>query len=340
MTKVWFFFFFALSSLMWGTSAAFAKETLDLVVLETLPVPIVSESRAEFEKELARIMPEHEINITSYNAEGSEVRAREILSKLAQNPAPDLVISVATLATRALNASEEFVDVPKLFMAVSAPVEEGIVTAIGAVSERNMTGESHVLDAKVKLDMLEGLLKASKPTSSFTIGLVHSTYPSSSNLVNQLLALNDDYENINLVDVSTPYLEGDAGLLEMTDSIISKLQQKTNELDGYWLSSGPLAESNGLVIKVKEATGLLPLFAESIASVKEGALLGVVSEPASIGKSAARKAKLILEQQSARNIPVDKMNTYTVAVNVSTAIKLQLPIPSNYLKLSKKHVYQ
>ena len=340
MTKVWFSLLFALSSLMWGTSAAFAKETLDLIVLETLPVPFVADSRAEFEKELARIMPDHEINVTSYNAEGSEVRAKEILTELVQHPAPDLIVSVATLATRALNASEAFVDVPKLFMAVSAPVEEGIVSAIGAVSDRNMTGESHVLDAKVKLDMLEGVLRASKPSSLFTIGLVHSTYPSSSNLVNQLLALNGDYENINLVAVSTPYLEGDDGLVEMTDSIINSLQQKTNELDGYWLSSGPLAESNGLVTKVKEATGLLPLFAESISSVKEGALLGVVSEPASIGKSAARKAKLILEKKSARDIPVDKMDTYTVAVNVSTAIKLQLPIPSNYLKLSKKHVYQ
>ena len=340
MTKVWFSLCFAFFSLVSEVSAASEKEALDLIILETLPVPVVAESRAEFEKELVRIMPEYEINVTTYNAEGSEVRAKEILAELAQNPAPDLIVSVATLATRALNASEEFLDTPKLFMVVSAPVEEGIVPAIGAVSERNMTGESHVLDAKVKLDMLEGVLRASKPSSPFTIGLVHSTYPSSSNLVNQLLALNDDYENINLVAVSTPYLEGDDGLLEMTDSIISSLRQKAGELDGYWLSSGPLAESKGLVTKVKEKTGLLPLFAESISSVKEGALLGVVSEPASIGKSAARKAKLILEKKSARDIPVDKMDTYTVAVNVSTAIKLQLPIPSSYLKLSKKHVYQ
>jgi len=66
----------------------------------------------------------------------------------------------------------------------------------------------------------------------------------------------------------------------------------------------------------------------------------VVSEPVSIGKSAARKAKLILDKKSAKNIPVEKMDTYTVAVNVTTAIKLQLPIPSSYLKLAKKHVYQ
>ena len=102
MTKVWFSLLLALSSLMWGASAAFAKETLDLIVLETLPVPIVADSRAEFEKELARIMPDHEINVTSYNAEGSEVRAKEILTELAQNPAPDLIVSGATLATRAL----------------------------------------------------------------------------------------------------------------------------------------------------------------------------------------------------------------------------------------------
>ncbi|MFZ8199575.1 ABC transporter substrate-binding protein [Alteromonas portus] len=339
MLKVWFSFFFAFVFSVANLSSAQAKEALDLVILETLPVPIVAESRAEFEKELIRIMPDHDFKVTTYNAEGSEVRAKEILTELALEPAPDLIVSVATLATRALNASEEFIDTPKLFMVVSAPVEEGIVPAIGATSKRNMTGESHVLDAKVKLDMLDGVLRASKPTSPFTIGLVHSTYPSSSNLVNQLLALDSDYENINLVAVSTPYLEGNEGRVEMTDNIVDSLNQKRSELDGYWLSSGPLAEANGLVEKVKETSGLLPLFAESISSVKDGALIGVVSEPASIGKSAARKAKLILEKKSARDIPVGKMDTYTVAVNVTTAIKLQLPIPSSYLKLSKEHVY-
>ena len=340
MLKVWFSFLLTLVFFAANLSPAKAKEALDLVIIETLPVPIVAESRAEFEKELIRIMPEHDINVTTYNAEGSEERAKEILRELAKEPKPDLIVSVATLATRALNASEEFVDTPKLFMVVSAPVEEGIVPAIGATSKRNMTGESHVLDAKVKLDMLDGVLRASEPTSPLTIGLVHSTYPSSSNLVNQLLALDSEYENINLVAVSTPYLEGDEGLVEMTDSIVDSLEQRSSELDGYWLSSGPLAEAKGLVGKVNEKTGLLPLFAESIASVKKGALIGVVSEPKSIGKSAARKAKLILQEKSARDIPVGKMDTYTVAVNVATAIKLQLPIPSNYLRLSKEHVYQ
>lgn len=340
MLKVWFSFFFALAFLAPSLSSAHAKEALDLVIIETLPVPIVAESRGEFEKELIRIMPEHDINITTYNAEGSEIRAKEILDELAQEAKPDLIVSIATLATRALNAAEEFIETPKLFMVVSAPVEEGIVPAIGAVSKRNMTGESHVLDAKVKLDMLDGVLRASNPETPFTIGLVHSTYPSSSNLVNQLLALDSEYENINLVAVSTPYLEGDEGRVEMTDSMVDSLDQKSGELDGYWLSSGPLAEAEGLVEKVKEKTGLLPLFAESISSVKKGALIGVVSEPASIGKSAARKAKLILQRKSARDIPVGKMDTYTVAVNVTTAIKLQLPIPSSYLKLSKEHVYQ
>lgn len=340
MTKVLIFTLLTLSSLALSTVSVLAKEAYKVVIVETLPVPIVTESRIEFEKELVRIMPEYDIDITRYNAEGSELRAQTILAEIAKEPAPDLVVSVATLATRALNASDQFVDVPKLFMAVSSPVEEGIVPAIGASSERNITGESHVLDAKVKLDMLEGVLRASNPSTPFTIGLIHSTYPSSSSLVSHLLALNGNYEHINLVAISTPYIEGDEGLTAMTEKIVEGLQQRKSELDGYWLSSGPLVEANGLVAKVKEKTGLLPLFAENISSVKEGALIGVVSEPVSIGKSAARKAKLILDRKSAKNIPVEKMDTYTVAVNVTTAIKLQLPIPSSYLKLAKKHVYQ
>ena len=122
MPKVWFSFFFAFASLAAGLSSAHAKEALDLVIIETLPVPIVAESRDEFVKELVRIMPEHDINVTTYNAEGSETRAKEILSELAQEPEPDLIVSIATLATRALNAADEFIETPKLFMVVSAPV--------------------------------------------------------------------------------------------------------------------------------------------------------------------------------------------------------------------------
>ncbi|WP_346993176.1 ABC transporter substrate binding protein [Alteromonas gracilis] len=197
-----------------------------------------------------------------------------------------------------------------------------------------------MLDAKVKLDMLDGILRASNVPEPLTIALVHSTYPSSTNAVNHLMALEDDYENINLVAVSTPFIEGRDGLLEMASDIATSLHEYEGTLDGYWLSSGPLVELDGLVEKLFEENQLLPLFAENIEAVKEGALIGVVSEPESIGKSAAQKAKLILERKSARDIPVTKMDAYTVAVNVSTAIKLQLPIPSNYLKLSKNHIYQ
>ena len=72
MLKVWFSFLLTLVFFAANLSPAKAKEALDLVIIETLPVPIVAESRAEFEKELIRIMPEHDINVTTYNAEGSE----------------------------------------------------------------------------------------------------------------------------------------------------------------------------------------------------------------------------------------------------------------------------
>lgn len=327
-------FFFLFSSML------LAKDTLNIAVIETLPVDIVTESRLAFTEELRRLLPNQQIAFSVYNAQASEQTAADILTSLETSSPPDLIVSVATLATRALHKSDAFLETPKLFMVVSAPVEEGIVPALGEVSPRNITGESHVLDAKVKLDMLDGILRASNIPEPLTIALVHSTYPSSTNAVNHLMALEDDYENINLVAVSTPFIEGRDGLLEMASDIATSLHEYEGTLDGYWLSSGPLVELDGLVEKLFEENQLLPLFAENIEAVKEGALIGVVSEPESVGKSAAQKAKLILERKSARDIPVTKMDTYTVAVNVSTAIKLQLPIPSNYLKLSKNHIYQ
>ena len=66
MTKVSVSLLFTFFSLVLSARAAWAGETIDLVIIETLPVPIVTESRVEFEKELARIMPDHELNITIY----------------------------------------------------------------------------------------------------------------------------------------------------------------------------------------------------------------------------------------------------------------------------------
>lgn len=322
------------------SAVSWAKETVNVAIIETLSVDIVTESREAFTEELQRLLPDKHFQFALYNAQASEQTAVDILSSMASRPAPDIIVSVATLATRAIHNSDVFINTPKLFMVVSAPVEEGIVSALGTVSERNITGEAHVLDAKVKLDMLDGILKASNISKPLTIALIHSTYPSSTNAVNQLMALENEYENINLVAVSTPFIEGQNGLEKMSSDITASLNEYEGTLDGYWLSSGPLVELDGLVNKIFNETQLLPLFAENIESVKEGALLGVVSEPQSIGKSAAKKAALILKRNSAHGIPVTKMNTYTVAVNVSTAVKLKLPIPSNYLKLSKNHIYQ
>ena len=55
MTKVSVSLLFTFFSLVLSARAAWASETIDLVIIETLPVPIVTESRVEFEKELARI---------------------------------------------------------------------------------------------------------------------------------------------------------------------------------------------------------------------------------------------------------------------------------------------
>lgn len=322
------------------TFSAWAKEKVDVAIIETLPVTIVTESRIAFEAELQRLMPDKDIHFRVYNAEGSVEQAESLLSDMLAESTPDLVVSLATLATRAVVNKDELLSIPKLFMVVSEPVTEGIVSAFGATSKRNITGDSHVVNATVKLDILDGVLQASEPVRTRKIALLHSSYPSSFNAANALLARQAAYQNIQFIPIKTPYIAKEAGLEIMKEDVIRLLKSEKNAIDGYWLSAGPLIETPNLIADIKKQTGLLPLFAESVSAVQEGALIGIVSQPQDVGASAAKKAKRILALGSSETIPVEQIENFTVAVNVTTAIKLQLPIPSIYLKLSEQHVYQ
>ena len=315
---------------------------LRVVIIETGPLPVVINTKDAFIDELTLVMPDHEIDVEIYNAEGLEEKARSIVETITEQAAPDLLVPIATLATRAVYNFSAAAEIPTLFMTVADPVKEGIVTAFGEHSTSNITGESHVLDAKVKLDMLDGLLKASVLEEPITIGLVHSEYPSSKSSVESLLALESQYDNVKFVTVSTAYVEGTLGLGAMRAGIVEVLKEKveTSGLDAYWLSTGPLLQADDLINVIYKETKLLPIFAESIESVQQGALLGVVADEKSIGKSGALRAKRILSGERANTMAVTRMDKYTIGVNVSTAIKMHIPIPSTYLKLSKDHVYQ
>lgn len=312
----------------------------NVVIVETSSIPIVTNVTKVFQRELTLLLPNDNVSIVVHNAGGNEERAREIIDVIAKENKPDLLVSVATLATRASFLSQQVQNTPKLFMVVADPISEGIVAHFGEQSLANITGESHVLGAKVKLDMLEGILKASAITEPLTIGMVHTDYPSSSNSVERLLALENEYTHIKFEAVKTAYVEGPEGLNLMREGIVSALKERVPTIDGYWLSTGPLLQADELIKTIYENTGLLPLFAESVGSVQDGALLGVVSDDLSVGRSAATRAKRILEGEPANSIPVTQMEKYTIAVNVSTAIKMQLPIPSSYLKLAKENVFR
>ncbi|WP_421132820.1 ABC transporter substrate-binding protein [Alteromonas sp. A079] len=322
------------------TSYTTKADTYRVVIIETLDLPLVTSSTNAFINEVRLLAQDDVVQIERYNAQGSERKAKDIIEGLSREVPVDLIVSVATLATRAVFNSPSVEHIPKLFMTVADPIKEGVVDAFGTTSSANITGESHVLSARVKLDLFAGLLGSKKLSKPLNIGLLHSEYPSSANLVKSLVALNSDYPNVNLIPISTPYREGIDGVSQMGTEITNTLLGSQVQLDGYWLSTGPLIQADKLVSTLYAKTGLLPLFSESITSVKQGALLGVVSDSSSIGKSAAASAKRILSGEHASSIPVSRTQIYTVAVNVSSAIKLNMPIPSSYLKLAKNHVYQ
>lgn len=315
-------------------------EVYRIGIVDTVSLPIVEGSRKAFIKELNRIMPEDDFEFVTLNAEGSFDKAAELVTRVIAKENIDLLVTVATLATSAAFNHSDTGTTPMLFMTVADPIGEGVVNAFGQTSAKNITGQSHVLAASVKLDMLDGLLSATDITKPVKIALVHSSYPSSRNLARELLALDSAYPNVEFINVSTPFLTGDNALSHMSTDIVDQLAERAQALDGYWLSTGPLSQAEGLIEAIYAKTSLLPIFGENITSVQQGALMGVVSDVESIGQTAANTAKRILQGENPNSIPVKRMDKYTMAVNISTAITLSIPIPSAYLKLAKHHVYQ
>ena len=83
---------------------------------------------------------------------------------------PDLVVTVATLATRAGRDLLSGTKIPHMFLIVTDPVGEGFVSEMGKTSGANITGQSHVVPVESQLALVSQILQTAKRDRPFRIG--------------------------------------------------------------------------------------------------------------------------------------------------------------------------
>lgn len=339
---------FALSALFLSfnllilSGIAEAAETRRVIVLETLSLPYLQNSTMWFRKELGRLgyIDGSTVSYTVLNAEGDAGRAGKLLTDAMSEQKVDLVVTVATLASRAAHKILEESKTPQLFMIVADPVGEGLVSEIGKKSQFNLTGRTHVVPALAKLSFVaKSVANIASTDNPLKIGLLHSSYPASMSDSRQLVAHGEQFPEIEFHKLAFDFISGDSGRAEMREAASNLIKVAASELDGLWLTVGP-NELDILFVRSIVETGVPLLYAGSQEAVKAGAMLSLVSSAEINGRAVARLADVIFKGTPASDIPITRPDTFSISLNVSTAKQLNAAIPSQIVELSGKNIFQ
>lgn len=329
--------------------SCWASSGKSILILKTIDLPLLEQGRIAFEEQLQVKLREQVndsvIHFDVKDANGDFQSAVQTFQQvLAAEPEqhPDLIVTIATLATRAAIATRIHEHIPVIFLFVSDPINEGIVSEFGHNSPFNITGETHVVSEQVKLATFDMLAKSNTPVfADQPIMLLYSSYPSALSTI-QSLILNTKSTRPDFFQlVSTPFIEGEVGERLMQQDVKAQLEILDTPVKYYWMESEPLSLLASTHQMLRTEFGITQVFAEDIAAVKAGALMGISADPKQIGLNASKKAYSILfENKAANDFPVTRTDDFQLCFNLSTALAEDVVIPSALLRLAGDNIFR
>ena len=321
------------------SATAIAAEKRHVIVQETMTLPLVQSTTEWFRKEIVSLgyADGGSISYRVVNTEGNADTAKQLLSSAIRQEAPSMVVSIATLASRALRQLLNDGETPQVFAIVTDPVGEGFVPTVGKAGASNVTGRTHVVPAAAKLQVVAQSIAALSENAPFRIALLRSSYPSPQSDAKQLLQQVHNYPGIALVELPYDYIPGEAGRETMHKAAIPLLKKNSARIDGVWLATGP-NEHNSDFVRDVLATGKTIVCANNKKAVHAGALLCLVSTAEINGRSIAALADAIFKGTPAGEIPVTRPDSFSVGLNVATATKLGIVIPSHIVELAEGNI--
>ncbi|WP_156176715.1 ABC transporter substrate-binding protein [Kiloniella spongiae] len=320
---------------------ATAQSLKRIIVLETMAVPVLQDATKWFRQGMSDLGYTEGSNVeyVILNAEGNIDKAHSLLEAELNNQKPDMVMSVATLATRATHSLLKDKKIPQVFIFVSYPDQEGFVSAVGQKTGTNMTGKTHIVPPAAKLEVVKQALKPLTDKSPLRIGIVNSTYPSALSETAQLMEINKQVNELSFIDLNFEYQPGSENSDALRESALKIIEGNRSDYDALWFVTGPLGNDSEL-FQILNEKNIPVIFANNTAAVKSGAMISMVSNAEVNGIAAAEMVNQIFKGTKAGDIPVTRPNSYLVSINVTTATELGTVIPSSLLKLAGKNIYR
>lgn len=333
----WYMLFALL--LTWDVSA---QQTRHVILMETMPVPAVLEQSRWFQQSLQDIGKQEGIPIalTLLEANGDRRLAEELLSAELSKGIPDLVVTIATLATQTAVKLLQGQDVPILFFSVSDPVGAGIVEQLYVPTGTNVTGKVYMVSQEAKIEMLLRLLGQTAVQLPIRFGFIYCSYPSAQWDIQELQKVAATRDDVIFVPYEIPYKEIPDGLSEMFENVKAAIQALEGKVDFWMESLGPLGNTSEYTQVLLDFSDIPIVSGAKLNAVKMGALMHITPNLKASGQEAAMLAMQILKGQEPGQIPVTPPSAFDVGVNLTTALRLKIVIPPDILQMAGEHVYR
>ncbi len=324
------------------TSLAAAGDVKKVILIETMPVPSVLTHSRWFQFQLKQMGFERSKNLklTILEANGDRQLAEKLLKTELAGGNPDLVVTIATLASQTAVKLLKDTDVPILFFQVSDPVGAGLVKQINAPTETNITGKVFTVNRDAKIEMLFQLVNQIAAHRPVRFGYIHSTYPSSLGDIRELKSVAKRRGDVHFVSYEIEYRNVPEGLPAMIDDTKKGIKALEGKVDFWVEPSGPLGESFEYTQTILKNSTIPIAFGAKLESVKRGALMHVTPNMEASGREAARLAGAILRGKNPGTIPVTPPSNFDLGINITTALKLKIVIHPDLLQLAGKNVYR
>ena len=304
-----------------------------ILIVESLDVAVIRNHTNLIEQNVKENIAHATIETLHCNGKEDDIRMQ--MQGYLSKSKPDLVFSVATIATKVAKEMLEPLKIPLIFVAVMDPVAEGFVKGLNQKSSGLVTGRTYTIERGTKLRIADRLLGKKKAQ----FGLIYSSYPSSLSDAQTLKKVGKEFSHLSFLDFQIPYQGGaPEEIRAMMNQAMTIGEKNRQQIDYIWAINGPLTSAENFSQTMSTIRPVI--YGSNIKSVKDGSLFTILPNPKGTIKEVTSIAIDILNGSVPGFFPVKPPQDIIFALNISTANKLKLVIPSDLLKLAGEHIYQ
>ncbi len=324
-------------------STGIAGELKRVAVIVTMPVPACEAHLKYFIAQLndSGYQDGNNIKLTIIRANGDRQFAEDQLQRLMKAGNLDAVATIATLASQAAFNVLKDTNVPIFFFQVSDPVGAGLIKKTGEPTGTNVSGRIFTVPREVWIDLTLRLVGQTIPEKRpIRFGYIYSSYPSSMGDIRELTVIEEKRNDIKFESYLIPYQKVPAGIPAMIKDANLGIQAISDKVDFWCEPQGPLGELNEYTQLLLNHSTIPIAIGQSLESAKLGALLNISPDLEASGREAAKLVDAILKGTDPGEIPVTPPSKFQLAINLTTALKLNIVVPPDILELAGEHVYR